>query len=168
MADLNDLRLEKDHFFKTHPQSPLEPAQKREFTGLHYFPENPALRLEVVVKPFAEQDSIQMQTSTGGVQTYQRYGRFKFEVDGQAAELTLYAGPHGFFLPFVDALAGKETYGAGRYLEPEELGDKRFIVDFNIAYNPYCAYNDNWSCPITPVENRLKVPIRAGEKVFHP
>ncbi len=109
---------------------------------------------------------IAMQTSTGGVQTYNRYGRLKFEVDGQEAALTLYAGPHGFFLPFVDSLAGKETYGAGRYLEPEQLDDGKFLVDFNLAYNPYCAYNESWSCPLTPFANRLKAPIRAGEMIF--
>ncbi|HEY3290725.1 MAG TPA: DUF1684 domain-containing protein, partial [Anaerolineae bacterium] len=77
-------------------------------------------------------------------------------------------GAHGFFLPFVDALAGTETYGAGRYLEPEPIpGGQQFQVDFNLAYNPYCAYNDQWSCPLTPAENRLTVPVRAGEKVFH-
>jgi len=65
----------------------------------------------------------------------------------------------------VDAGAGVETYPAGRYLEPERLDDGRFHVDFNQAYNPYCAYNDAWNCPITPAENRLKVAIRAGEKL---
>ncbi len=78
----------------------------------------------------------------------------------------MYRNEHGFFLPFADALAGDETYGAGRYLEPEPAGDDRLLIDFNLAYNPYCAYNPNWSCPITPAENRLKVAIRAGEKVF--
>ena len=80
--------------------------------------------------------------------------------------LTLYAVGDEFFLPFVDSLAGKETYGAGRYLEPHRHGDGPFHIDFNYAYNPYCAYNERWSCPITPAENRLKVPIRAGEKLF--
>lgn len=107
-----------------------------------------------------------IQTSTGDQQTYTRYGRFSFEADGQKAELTIFANQYGYFLPFVDALSGQETYGAGRYLEPEELEDGRFLVDFNMAYNPYCAYNENWSCPLTPAENRLKVPIRAGEKSF--
>jgi hypothetical protein len=114
--------------------------------------------------------AVQMQTSTGDTQAYERFGRFAFSVEGQEAALTLYASGDGFFLPFVDSLAGRETYGAGRYLEPEELPDGRFEVDFNLAYNPYCAYNEHWSCPITPAENRLKVPIRAGERVFeeHP
>jgi uncharacterized protein (DUF1684 family) len=108
-----------------------------------------------------------MQTSTGDVQHYEKFGKFHFVVDGIEAELTIYQSPNGFFLPFIDSLAGRETYPAGRYLEPEPLPGGRFIVDFNIAYNPYCAYNEMWSCPITPAENRLKVAVRAGEKLFH-
>jgi uncharacterized protein (DUF1684 family) len=107
-----------------------------------------------------------MQTSTGDVQAYERYGKFSFEVEGVPVELTIYYNETGYFLPFVDSLASKETYPAGRYLEPESLGKNRFRVDFNLAYNPYCAYNDYWSCPLTPFENRLKIPIRAGEKLF--
>ena len=151
----------------TDPQSPLQAAQKQAFKGLHYFPENPDLRLEVSVEPFPEQNTIQMQTSTGDIQEYIRYATFKFKADGQEAALTIYADSNGYFLPFVDAQAGKETYPAGRYLEPIELGKGKFLIDFNYAYNPYCAYNDYWSCPLTPFENRLKVPIRAGEKIFH-
>jgi uncharacterized protein len=178
MSDLDELRREKDEHFKNDPYSPLTPEQRQAFTGLSYFPENPALNLEVEVEPFDPPETIEMQTSTGDAQVHKRYGRFTFEVDGQPAELTLYAGEHGFFLPFVDALANQETYGAGRYLEPEYLGGLRFRVDFNLAYNPYCAYNEpywinpnvieRWSCPITPFENRLKVAIRAGEKLYYP
>ena len=167
MSQLSEFRREKDRFFATDSQSPLTPEQKRHFHGLSYFPENPDLHLEVAVEEFPKKDTIQMQTSTGGVQTYTRYGRFKFTVGQQPAELTLYVSRSGFFLPFADALAGRETYGAGRYLEPEPLGGGKFLVDFNLAYNPYCAYNDQWTCPLTPPENRLKVPIRAGERVFH-
>ena len=168
MTELETFRAEKDRFFASHRQSPLAPEQKRDFHGLNYFPENPDLRLEVAVEEFPEKDEVQMQTTTGDIQTYVRFGKFKFAVQGQEAELTIYASPDGFFLPFVDALAGTETYGAGRYLEPEPLGEGKFFVDFNLAYNPYCAYNERWSCPITPRENRIKVPMRAGEKVFHP
>lgn len=166
MSELDEMRVEKDDFFKNHFQSPLTREQKRDFKGLNYFPENEALSLEVVVKPLNDSSPMMMQTSTGGVQEYFRYGKFKFEIDGQEAELTIYQSENGFFLPFVDSLAGTETYPAGRYLEPEVLPGNRFLVDFNIAYNPYCAYNEMWSCPITPAENRLKVPIRAGEKLF--
>jgi uncharacterized protein (DUF1684 family) len=166
MSELTAFRAEKDDFFKHHPQSPLLRDQKAKFAGLQYFPENESLRLEVKVQRFEDESPIVMQTSTGGVQEYIRYGRFKFDVDGQPAELTIYQNENGYFLPFVDSLAGKETYPAGRYLEPEPLPGDRFLVDFNIAYNPNCAYNEMWSCPITPAENRVKVPIRAGEKLF--
>ena len=167
MTDLDDFRAAKDEFFASDRQSPLTREQRREFEGLHYFPENPDLRLELALERFPSPEQIEMQTSTGEVQTYTRYGRFHFSVDGQPAELTLYHSEGGFFLPFVDSLAPHETYGAGRYLEPEPLEKDRFLVDFNLAYNPYCAYNDMWSCPLTPFENHLKVPIRAGEKNFH-
>ena len=167
MSELEEFRAEKDEFFRRHPQSPLTPEQRLGFTKLYYFPENEALRLQVTVEPLKDQEPIQMQTSTGGIQTYNRYGRFQFQVDGDPAELTIYKNENGYFLPFVDSLAGRETYPAGRYLEPEALPGNRFIIDFNLAYNPYCAYNELWSCPITPLENRLKVPIQAGEKMFH-
>jgi uncharacterized protein (DUF1684 family) len=167
MSELTIFRREKDEFFGGHPQSPLTREQKKSFHGLEYFPENPDLRLEVLVDEFGEKQNLEMQTSTGDIQEYRRFGKFQFVVEGQDVELTIYRNEQGFFLPFVDSLAGRETYPAGRYLEPEPLPGGRFLVDFNLAYNPYCAYNEMWSCPITPAENRLGVPIRAGEKLFH-
>ncbi len=167
MSELQEFRASKDDFFAHHPQSPLTAEQKRGFDGLDYFDESPDLQLEVLVEKFPEQKEVVIQTSTGQTQTYTRFGKFKFSVGGREAELTLYASDHGFFLPFADSLAGEETYPAGRYLEPDPLPGDRFLVDFNLAYNPYCAYNEMWSCPLTPPENRLKVPIRAGEKIFH-
>jgi uncharacterized protein (DUF1684 family) len=167
MTELEIFRAHKDDFFGSHPQSPLAPHQQRDFQGLNYFSENPDLRLEVNVEEFPDKEEILMQTTTGSVQPYARFGKFRFQADGQGAELTIFAGEHGFFLPFADSLAGKETYGAGRYLEPEPLGGGQFLVDFNLAYNPYCAYDERWTCPITPPENRVPVPIRAGEKIFH-
>lgn len=168
MSELEEFRAEKNRVFKGSRQSPLTPEQKKDFQGLNYYPENPDLRFELPIEKYDHPEKIEMQTSTGDIQTYQRFGRIHFTVDGQPAELTLYADSHGLFLPFVDALANKETYGAGRYLEPDILADGRVAVDFNLAYNPYCAYNELFSCPLTPFENRLKVPIRAGEKLFHP
>ena len=166
MNTILEQRRQKDQFFKQHPESPLTPAQKRDFTGLEYFPEAPELSFELLLERFPEPEIIRIQTSTGEVQPYQRYGKVHFQLGGQIAELTIYANHYGLFLPFADSLAGKETYPAGRYLEPELLPDGKVAIDFNLAYNPYCAYNDAWSCPLTPAENRLKVPIRAGEKIF--
>lgn len=167
MTELENFRAEKDAFFGGHSQSPLTREQKKNFNGLNYFPENEALRLEVKVDEFPVKEKFEMQTSTGDVQHYEKFGKFHFTVNDTEVELTIYQSPNGFFLPFVDSLAGSETYPAGRYLEPEPLPGGRFFVDFNNAYNPYCAYNEMWSCPITPAENRLKVAIRAGEKLFH-
>jgi uncharacterized protein (DUF1684 family) len=166
MTQISQFRAAKDDFFANDPHSPLTPEQKREFHGLDYYPENPDLRLEIPIEKFQQVETIRMQTSTGDIQDYTREGMIHFEVDGDDAELTIFRNDHGLFLPFVDSMAGRETYGAGRYLEPVELPDGKILVDFNLAYNPYCAYNDLYSCPLTPWENRLKVPIRAGEKSF--
>jgi uncharacterized protein (DUF1684 family) len=166
MSDLQDFRKRKDEFFLHDPHSPLTSQQKVSFAGLKYFPENDLLNLMVELERFPKGEMVQIQTNTGDVQSYERYGRFTFEVDGEPATLTVYANANGLFLPFVDSLSGEETYPAGRYLEPEPLPGNRLHIDFNLAYNPYCAYNANWSCPITPAENRLNVPIRAGEKIF--
>lgn len=166
METLAEFRKQKDELFANSPHSPLTPEQQQEFESLAYFSEAPELRLELPVERFEDGRMIQIETSTGDMRVYQKYGRIRFEVEGQPVELAIYTDEHGFFLPFVDSLAGSETYPAGRYLEPEPLPDGNLLVDFNLAYNPYCAYNERWSCPLTPFENRLKVPIRAGEKLF--
>jgi uncharacterized protein len=166
MDSLAEMRRQKDEIFANSPHSPLTPEQQKEFKSLAYFPEAPELRFELPVERFEDGQMIQIETSTGDMRVYQKFGRIRFQVEGQPAELTIYADEHGFFLPFVDSLAGSETYPAGRYLEPEPLPDGHLLVDFNLAYNPYCAYNERWSCPLTPFENRLRIPIRAGEKLF--
>lgn len=168
MTSLDEFRKLKDDFFATDGQSPLTPGQKKGFKGLKYYPANTELDLEVKVDEFPEKQEIQMQTTTGEVQVYVRFGKFSFTVAGEPVELTIYRdAENNYFLPFVDSLASRETYPAGRYLEPVPLGDHHFKVDFNLAYNPYCAYNEYWSCPLTPFENHIRVPIRAGEKLFH-
>jgi uncharacterized protein len=166
MDTLTEFRKAKDDFFRNDPHSPLTRDQRLAFAGLRYFAENPTLDLTVDLEPYQDKKRVSILTNTGDTQIYLRLGKFSFVVDAVPASLTVYANEHGFFLPFADSLAGKETYGAGRYLEPERLPNGRFHVDFNQAYNPYCAYNENWSCPITPQENRIKVPIRAGEMTF--
>jgi uncharacterized protein (DUF1684 family) len=171
MSDLDEFRAEKDEFFRDHAQSPLTPEQRSSFDGLRYFPEDPRLvvRTELVTDGVDRDERIVMQTTTGEEQVYRRAGVIDFDVDGERARLTLYASEdmHDLFLPFRDATSGGETYGAGRYLEVEPPdADRRVVVDFNYAYNPYCAYNPDWSCPIPPGENWLSVPIRAGERTF--
>lgn len=159
-------RRQKDQFYKTSPQSPLTPEQQDKFQGLRYFEHDPALNLVVDAERLTG-DVVYLETTSGDSRQYRRYARFNFEVDGESAALTIYETPHGFFMPFIDA--SDDTYGGGRYLEPELLDETpdtaRFEVDFNLAYSPYCAFGDGWSCPLVPLENRVKVAINAGEKI---
>lgn len=170
MADpsLARFRQEKDRFFREHPHSPLSPEQRSRFTGLRYYPENPDLVFVLEPEPFPMPELVTLRTSTDEEAEYLRWARVRFVVDGQPVSLTLFRDPRSgtLFVPFRDATSGTETYGAGRYLEPELLPDGRVRLDFNYAYNPYCSYNDCWSCALPPLENHLPVPIRAGERVF--
>ena len=165
--ELERFRAEKDQVFARDPNSPLTAAQRRTFHGLAYFEENPDFVVHGTVDRNVEPGQVRMATSAGDEQVYERYGVVRFTVDGQPAEVTLYASDDSdeLFIPFRDATSGKETYGAGRYLELHAHGDD-VTIDFNYAYNPNCAYDPSWSCPLPPPENWLKVPIRAGEKTF--
>ena len=167
MSELEEFRQMKDDLFREPFQSPLSAEQRKNFQGLNYFPENAALRLELLLEKYAKPERIKMQTSTGAVQEYFKAGQIHFPIDGESVALQVYQSADGsgdYFIPFVDATAPEESYGAGRYLEPEDLGDDLLRVDFNLSYNPYCAYNSRWSCPLPPAENRLRVRIEAGEK----
>jgi uncharacterized protein len=167
-SELAQFRTEKDEFYQYDHRSPLTPDQQRDFKGLSYFPENSALVIKARIDRNVQPGAIQMETTKGEEQSFRRYGVVHFEVDGQPAQVTLYAserGSHDLFVPFRDATSGKESYGAGRYLDLHAHGDE-VVVDFNYAYNPNCAYNPDWNCPLPPAENWLKVPIRAGEMKF--
>lgn len=159
-------RVEKDRFLRSSPYSPIE--DRATFSGLSYYPPDPAFRYELPLQEADQSEELIFQTSTGDEQPYYRIGTVQFEVDGEQAELAVYRSPHHdeLFMPFRDATSGQETYGAGRYLEPIGLGGGNLVVDFNLAYNPYCAYSEQYSCPLPPLENWLKVPIRAGEKSY--
>ena len=172
MTTLEDFRKEKDDFFRHDSQSPLTAQEKRSFTGLHYYPENAALRLELPLEKLDVPEPVVLQTSTGDAREFLHAGQVRFDVNNVEAILQVYLDDYdGYFLPFIDATAPDETYGAGRYLEPHDIsgdvGNPTLLVDFNLAYNPYCAYNEMWSCPIPSKENRLTVRIEAGEKKFH-
>lgn len=174
MNELQDLRDQIDDFMAHHPQSPLTSEQKEAFRGLNYYDDDDALTFTAPVERFSDDEPLEeMETSTGDRLLYRRWGRFQFQVDGVEAALTIYSDSDGadFFMPFRDGTSGSETYGAGRYMDNhrpglQPLSDTEVEIDFNFAYNPYCAYNPNFSCPLPPVENWLKVPIQAGEKKF--
>ena len=159
-------RQQKDQFFRTSPYSPIE--DRLNFTGLAYFSIEPGLRFTLPLQPAAAPEPLTIQTNTGEARDFLRLGVVEFAVDGQPARLTIYRGAEQeeLFAPFRDATSGSESYGAGRYLEPELLPDGRILLDFNTAYNPFCAYSENFSCPLPPAENHLPVPIRAGEKRY--
>ena len=170
MSEICEFRKAKDQYFGGDQNSPLTPDQRKRFRGLQYFDENSKLQFVLSVEEFPKdaKEVIQMATSSGETATHLRWGQLKFEVDGTPVVLTVYRNVEGdeFFLPFMDATTGEESYTDGRYLDMTAAGDGRLVVDFNYAYNPYCAYNPNWSCPIPPSENRLPVSIKAGEKAF--
>lgn len=175
---LLEFRKQKDWHWEHDAQSPLTEKQKRTFTGLRYFPPNPELYFELPLdKNVSDVGSkIVIKTTDGDEQVYLKAGKIRFTVEGKPVEALIFEDPeqeqYQYYLLFRDETTGKETYKNGRMLQIEKdpstsSGQAKLIFDFNYAYNPYSAYNDNWGCPITPKENILSVPIRAGEKKFH-
>jgi uncharacterized protein (DUF1684 family) len=176
---LERFRQGRDELFKTHPQSPIEPEERASFQGLHYFPHDHAYRVRARLEAG---DGAELLIDTGGEDgavRYRRAGQLVFQLGGEPCRLTVlslvqYAG--GLFVPFRDATSAHETYGGGRYLfdtiknhlpmPVPETGKSMVEIDFNYAYNPSCAYNHRWACPLAPQENWLPVPIRAGEKNY--
>ena len=166
-------RATRDELFRTHPQSPIPEAKRAGFGGLDYFDYDEAARVHASVEG-ADERHYEIATSGDGTYGFTRFGVARFELHGHAAELELYwldGYGGGLFVPFRDATGGKETYGAGRYLldtvKGADLGsapDGRLILDFNFAYNPSCAYDPAWVCPLAPPPNRLTIPIPAGER----
>ena len=165
-------RLEKDMRFRTGADSPIPPQDRAAFPGLRYFPVDQTYRAEAVLRRVAGKEPLQLASSRGERREAVRVGRLEFTLQGQALHLSVFklldpdVPPSQLFVPFTDATSGNETYGAGRYLDLEEHPSDRYVLDFNLAYNPYCAYNPEYDCPFPPRENRLPVPIRAGERVF--
>lgn len=159
-------REAKDEFFRDSHDSPLPHADRHDFAGLAYYEPNPDLVFTRPVEP-GDGSKVSVGTSDGQERTYRRVGTTSFEVGGQEVELTLYDTGHpGYFIPFRDKTSGGETYGAGRYLDVEANDDGTVTIDFNLAYNPSCVYDDAYSCPLPPIENWLQVPIEAGEKMY--
>lgn len=163
-------RHRRDHFFAEHPHSPLGESQRAGFAGLDYFPERADLALNLPLDESGPDagETIEIPTTDGKTKSFSRAGRIRLEVEGVPVELTVFRDSDrgSFFIPFRDASAGGDTYEVGRYLEPQARPDGTLEVDFNYAYNPFCAYGEGWSCPIPPEENRLAVTMAAGEKAF--
>jgi uncharacterized protein (DUF1684 family) len=174
IAQINQERKDKDNFFRNSEQSPLE--DKATFIGLTYFSPNPDYKIMASIVPYTAQDKqVKVPMTDGGTETYEKYGFAEFTLAGQSEakeldvyRLLVYKHDKGLSILFRDATAPQETYGGGRYLDfkIEDIKDGKLTIDFNNAYNPYCAYNSTFSCPIPPKENTLPVRIEAGEKSF--
>jgi hypothetical protein len=171
---IQSFRKERDHFFKTAPNSPLEEFDKVHFKELKYFPIDLKYRFEGTIERYIININdpkyyATFPTNKGPRKRYVRYGKFRFTYEGKEHSLELYKsiGSDVIFIPFYDKTNGRETYEAGRYLDSEIImPGYRMIVDFNLAYNPSCAYNEKFVCVLPLEENRLKIEIRAGEKKF--
>ncbi len=166
-------RRERDRLFGTHPQSPLSRAAQRAFAGLPYFAYDEGLRVVAEVED-APGEPFEVRLAEDGVLRLRRVAKLHLELAGRSAVLALFARlgyGGGLFLPFSDATSGRSTYGGGRYLldtvKGADLGSEGggLVCDFNFAYHPSCAYDPRWDCPLAPPENRLALPVEAGERL---
>lgn len=173
-AELAMARKEKDAFFGSgHSQSPILPTELWKFEGLAYYSLDPAYRFEIELHEHTEKKTLKVQDTKGMERDLIRWGEFRFKIGDKKCTLQAYKSDpmeDRLFVPFRDATSGKETYGAGRYLdlghERHQTTNGKWIVDLNMAYNPWCAYSEAYACPLVPLENWLKVPVRAGEKNY--
>jgi len=170
--ELAEFRMQAQKEFSDPEETILSEEELLEFQGLDFYPANEFFKVEVKFKHLKNGKVIGFKTSTERIAKYRPYGVLKFKINGERCRLTVFepASPiKGYedhlFLPFTDATNGLETYGGGRYLDltKSEI-EKRFILDFNYCYNPYCAYSSKYSCPAPPEMNRLEVEIKAGVK----
>ena len=167
-------RQQKDNAFRTAAGSPIPAAQRGAFGGLRYFRPDGTYRVVAQLARAAVLAPLPLALTGGSADAYARWGTATFELAGQPQQLVLLqkqglgASPNELFLPFTDPTNGQQTYGAGRYIDvplpPAEATE--IELDFNQAYSPYCAYNHEYSCPKPPAENRLTVPVAAGEQAF--
>lgn len=171
--DLQREREEKDKFLLLHPQSPIPFEERKRFKGLDHYSPNPNYRFELELHEHEGKKVIKMAYTKGNEQDFLRWGEFQFRVNDQKQVLQAYKSnpiEDRLFIPFKDETSGKETYGAGRYIDLEAEKDftpeGKWILDFNKAYNPWCVYSEAYTCPFVPPENWLKVSIRAGEKNY--
>lgn len=171
---IRELRLEKDKMFRNPDESPLSANERAGFKALSYYPPNEEYFLPASLEIYDAPDTVTIRTNSAtDVRKMLKYGKFSFTIAdstyGLFAYKSLEKGVTSLFVPFNDATNGKQTYQVGRYLDiEEEPNANEYLLDFNMAYNPYCAYSDRYTCPRVPAENTLPIPIPAGEKEYHP
>lgn len=169
-AKIATIRANKDASFKSDPDSPIPADKKNTLLPLAYFPVDESYAVPASLEPSSDRSRIEVPTSIGKIRTLERIGTLKFSLKGQSLRLTAFhdlesENDRRLFVPFSDLTSGAETYPAGRYMELDPTPTGIYVVDFNIAYHPYCYYSPEYDCPYPPKENRLEIPIRAGEKM---
>ncbi|WP_336036950.1 DUF1684 domain-containing protein [Halobacterium yunchengense] len=164
-------RREKDEFLADHPQSPIPPGDREDFEGLAYYDLDPEYRVVARFSRAQSPETVKLETTRGPPAEYERVAVLGFPLGGDHHTLAAFRveGEDSLFVPFTDETNGEETYERGRYLDVDvpadaETGDD-VVVDCNLAYNPFCAYSDTFSCVLPPAENHVDVPVRAGERV---
>lgn len=166
-------RENKDRFFRMHPQSPISSEERQRFKGLSYYPPDPDYRFELELHEYGEKKILGIQDTQGNEREFLKWGEFGFKIGNIECKVQAYKSDpmeKRLFIPFRDVTSEKETYGAGRYLDLEiakhQTSEGKWILDFNKAYNPWCAYSKSYACPFVPPENWLEVPVYAGEKDY--
>jgi uncharacterized protein (DUF1684 family) len=171
LADIKKFQDELNLHYKDAAQSPLDPKDRKRFKKHDFFKTDLKYRVVARLDRNVSQEIFQMKTSTARTAKYKKYAVATFQLDGQDYSLTLYQSmdltqsaeyKDYLFLPFLDKTSGEESYGAGRYIDLRLTDGDEIVIDFNQAYNPYCAYSNRYSCPRVPEENNLGVAIRAG------
>lgn len=167
-------RAARDRLFLEHPESPIAVDRRRDWRGVDWYAYAPAWRLKGVIEPSPKRASFEISLATDGILRCTRIGQVRFTLGGRQAHLAIYwleGYGGGIWVPFADSTNGVETYGGGRYLYDTikgadlGVGERELVLDFNYAYNPSCAYDERWSCPLSPSENRLPFSVSAGERV---
>jgi len=172
LDEIKQMRADKDEFFTEHPQSPSQPEVREEFEGLSYFEPKPEFRVPTRVRVYGNPDPIELEVTAGQPIRYLRPFIFEFELRDERQQLAGYQqegeDTDTIFIPFRDKTTGQQSYHRGRYMETEpeaELTNGDTVtLDFNLAYNPFCAYSETFACPLPPEENWLDVAVPAGER----
>jgi uncharacterized protein len=166
-------RVEKDRFMRESNESPVLAGDRATFAPLPYFPVSDTYRVPAALQIIDTQDVIEMSTSTNQRRRMRRIGTLRFTLKGQALQLTAFVEAserdvRRLFVPFNDLTNGTETYPGGRYLDLDRTATGIYDLDFNRAYHPFCLFNETYDCPLPPRENRLAIPVRAGELLGRP
>ncbi len=171
LAEIEEVRKEKHEYMTTSAESPFI-NDTLPFKGLKYFPPNPKFKVRARIEKLEKRSYLSLATSTGQNEKYLKYAYAHFTIDDQPLRLLLLKKANTgkkepIFTAFADNTSGASTYGAGRYLDLDFKNASSIEIDFNLAYNPYCAYNESFTCPFPPAENILPIAIEAGEKNYH-